>query len=137
METDREFDVLVAERVMGLHVKIEVRTVGMATGKHGPLPVTSTFYRLVDEKGDCIYGYGPLMHGYGPVEAPGYSTNIEAAWAVVPRMHDKGFHTFSLLRDERGWTAMFSNGNRFYASKQTAPLAICSAALSAVGVEAS
>lgn len=60
---------------------------------------------------------------------PCYSTSIEAAWLVVERNPE----CFSLEKGLYGWEAYFLGGSTAYA--YTAPLAICMAALAAVGVE--
>jgi Phage ABA sandwich domain len=70
---------------------------------------------------------------------PNYSTDISDVWEVVENFKDKGFlftlkntvggeYTFSLT----DWNGMCST---YTASSVTAPLAICLAALKAVGVE--
>ena len=85
-------------------------------------------------------GDEPLIPGY---YIRPYSTDIAAAWQVVEKM-DKGF-VFSLYSpdpyledEERKWEARFiRRANRivYYKEASTALIAICLAALKAVGVE--
>ncbi len=63
--------------------------------------------------------------------APAYSTDIAAAWQVVDKLHALSFY---LEVGSAGWMARFANISATEASAATAPLAICLAALKAVGV---
>lgn len=105
--------------------------------------------KLIAEKVMCytIESTGPHLYVRGtdrfvqPLVA--YSTDIAAAWQVIEKM-DKGF-AFSLYSpdtyledEERKWEARFiSRANRivYYKEASTALIAICLAALEAVGVE--
>jgi len=82
--------------------------------------------------------YTPGMWEFNPARraAPcdwSPSTDIAAAWEVVEKLDD-GNLIFSLLRYGAGWRVGFmDDGNmRGSASGDTAPLAICRAALKAV-----
>jgi len=64
---------------------------------------------------------------------PSYSTDISAAWRVVEKMSDgETPNDVELRTSVRGWRCDFFKG---YANAETAPLAICRAALLAVMAE--
>ena len=67
---------------------------------------------------------------------PRYSTDIVAAWLVVEYMRADGWF-FSLNNCAGGWTAWFVrvDGDREHraVAERSAPLAICHAALAAIG----
>ena len=111
MEAGREMDTLVAEKVMGFPVKI-----GDITG----------------EPYHAQFGYS----------MPNYSTNIAAAWMVVEKLQNQ-YPAFNLvwvklqiLKPEialrRAWRANFQGSTLSDAFADTAPLAICRAALLAM-----
>lgn len=101
----RELDALVAKFVMGWHASGSVTTY-----QAGKPEVVATWR----ETGD---------------EAPAFSTDIAAACTVFERCT-----FFTLDRNADGWMAQFSLGMRpSRGFGETAPLAICTAALSAVG----
>lgn len=70
-------------------------------------------------------------------DVPHYSTSIEAAWAVVEKMNDRFAVSFSCCSQAVEWHCELSCSENvhFSAKGGTAPLAICLAALDAVGVE--
>jgi hypothetical protein len=74
-----------------------------------------------------------------PMELPRYSGDIAAAWLVAEKMLGLGWGQVDLSRDwDSGkWTAGFGTwqegGKRVERTGNTAPLAICLAALKAVG----
>lgn len=116
MNSGRELDALVAEKVMGL------KHVFNADLTEGWIDIDTVCRSL-----------------------PSYSTDIAAAWKVVEKLQAynpfwdaDGFMEFDLsptsgVDGERGWTCNFGDDNtRAYAS--TAPHAICLAALKAVTV---
>ncbi len=75
-----------------------------------------------------VMGWTELMiHGGG---VPRYSTSIADAWTVVEKLTGKGGRFHLVLHPESGWSAFFSY---HFAEVPTAPLAICYAALKAVG----
>lgn len=68
------------------------------------------------------------------------STEIQYAWEVVRKMQLKGFHSSHTdLSEDSGqewWSWHFTKGNDSYSAQaESAPMAICLAALKAVGVE--
>ena len=69
-----------------------------------------------------------------------YTTNIAAAWEVVEKLWDENFHVQFLIRHQitaGRWLAQFptrgGSENYVEAVAETAPLAICRAAVKAVG----
>jgi Phage ABA sandwich domain len=102
----REIDRLVAEKVMGLKI--------------------DDYYFVLDEKG--------LREG----ELLNYSTNIEDAWRVVERFDKTDFRVIRNYSGNYSAGLMYWNKDtmvKFEAKAETAPLAICLAALKSVGVE--
>ena len=121
--SDRELDALVAEKVMGW---TDIWTDGdyfMAYPPHEQ--------RIMQKMG---VGYAERY----PI--PNYSSEISAAWEVVEKMRQEGL-TVTITTpptgwknwDVRGWDDN-NNDNRFIARADTAPRAICIAALHAKGV---
>lgn len=111
MEAGRELDALVAEKVMGL------------------TPVEWSGW-----EGDLSLVYGDQETG-GIV--PRYSTDIGAAWEVVEKLkQDRTVHLWSV---PSGYMVQMTGVNakmlEVIGQADTAPLAICRAALSSVGVE--
>lgn len=107
LEAGRELDALVAEKVMGWTVALEDR---------GPCRVWRPHENSAERS--------------QPI--PPYSTSIEAAWEVVEKMRQREFG-FSL---NDAWIAWFlAAPNEYQADADTAPHAICLAALKAVGVD--
>jgi hypothetical protein len=126
MTGGRELDALVAERVMGLQVQRDQYTAGVKA-------------LLGDKRSDDPWDY---YIGDTNDRLPHYSTDISAAWLVVERMRQT--HDFEL-----GLLAKFKNGKdlweaeftdcatdeaykSYLAEADTAPLAICLAALAAL-----
>lgn len=119
--TPRELDALVAEKVFGLVV-----------------------YK--DEKGHHWFDKPGITRHVSPpkpvvhkVAVERYSTEISAAWLVVEEMRKRGYR-FKLIETDPGdqygvswWIPREAFGVVEYA--QTAPEAICIAALKALGVE--
>lgn len=163
--TNRELDALVAEKVMGLVViqnwkcgympdcgnyeaTMPAFTDDTFTEKIYPLTPSSEFDSLYDERGP-VY---ELHKGIEPV--PFYSTDIAAAWLVVEKLaqdgdehpaciqkglpaygdHDTPFEVYKNYAGYPGWTCYFAD-YEVCAHADTAPLAICLAAIKAVGVE--
>ena len=112
LSAGRELDALVAEKVMGQGF---------------------IFYNNFQEKNG---NKSPLPDNVAP-----YSTSIAAVWEVVEQLRTKGF--WFLIEQERPdinseWVAAFTNFEANADGSEradTAPLAICLAALKAVGVE--
>lgn len=115
MDAGRELDALVAEKVMGLEVKPYEKLKGSDIPEYfGTLWVPSAD----QNRGTPYQQWLPLPH---------YSTSIAAAWEVVEKLKDDDFHL-----EEHGthWKAGF--GPRWRGA-ETAPHAICLAALEAIG----
>jgi hypothetical protein len=118
MKPGRELDALIAEKVLG----IPVRASEDAEGCY--LPVTT-------------HPDGGYYHGHrGQIEKPilHYSTQIADAWLVVEKMKANNY-CFTLYDGyDPEWAALFSprDAKLNLAEADTAPLAICLAALKAV-----
>jgi len=116
MEAGRELDTRIAIKVMGW-TRVERSTTGIA---YPPRPS----------------GFDPARHAYHSV--PHYSTDIAAAWLVVERMKDNGcsLQLHWEAGRSRQWVADFvEESDEEFTGEQlgdTAPLAICRAALAAV-----
>ena len=111
MKAGRELDALIAEKVMGL-IAYKVQLVA-------PPPRV----RTIDE----------LQRVGSPL--PHYSTNIADAWEVVDLGHPCGwFDSYYIMRYGAGYAIGRCMDDAVYAEADTAPLAICLAALKAKGV---
>lgn len=109
MEAGRELDALVAEKVMGLHVEWR-NGLPMWVGKVLP----GSPYVLEDG----LYGH--------TIES--YSTEIAAAWKVGEKA--RAIRLENREPDSlKGWRCSY---NGFLGTGETAPLAICRAALEAI-----
>lgn len=135
----REIDALVAEKVMGFTLckctdeEIEKWRSGYcAKENEGAIG----FYvdpprRFGSDKtcNKCGKYYVPILS---------YSTSIEAAWSVVEKMMINRFEDVNIDADSPNeWRVAFTDyiEKAGVAEAKTAPLAICLAALKAVGVE--
>lgn len=124
MESGRELDLIVAERVMGW------RGVGYpAPGRHPDGVYT----------GQELMGYPVGSHNW--CEVPYYSTDTAAAWKIVENLNARGWRVevFSTARvgvdvQISKWGGPHHEGD-YADSAPTAPHAICLAALRAVGVD--
>lgn len=132
----RELDALVAEKVMNIHQEVPTREVSKTLGVFRGVEHPLAMWR--DDRG---YWF---LDGL-----PYYSTKIAAAWEVVEELHECGYwlqlrSPFGTGEANDGYWAGFTPhlmtgwngwlGNWIQA--QTAPIAICRAALLAVmGVE--
>ena len=118
MNAGRELDALVAEHVMGWSLN---------SNNFGHVP----------------RGWPPEMTpldtNYDPVDVPAYSTDIAAAWEVVEKMNaeDIRLELYSPYGDPH-WACQFWMEGELVAGAgvDTAPHAICLAALKAVGASA-
>ena len=84
---------------------------------------------------DCHHKPGDMLSPDGKIMTPPpYSTDMNAAMEVEQKMHDLGWCKSTLIHHLGGtWTAMFMNGpDLAEADADTAPSAICLAALEAV-----
>lgn len=104
MPAGREIDALIAERVMGW------------TRSHRGARGTQ-FYD--------VPGWGVRSEG----AIPDFSTKIAAAWLVVEKMTERDDGDCGLITTVRGWSCEFGAASMKYANAETAPLAICRAAL--------
>ena len=131
MEAGRELDALVAEKVMGWTMGDYEPGLYYTTRPGGPVAVISPTWT-------------PRMpfHRFLP------STDIAAAWEVVERLYDLRWiiGLGSLAQNPRGWRCELCNmweddferaPSDIEANADTAPLAICRAALLAVMVDES
>lgn len=113
MKPGRELDELVAEKVMRMYLDFR-------SGKWIEPPCDST---------------SPITGILKRI--PPYSIDIAAAWEIVSKMEDLEFD-FQISNDQIGWLAIFTRkhadgGTTAYkGSGETAPHAICLAALKAV-----
>ena len=121
MEAGRELDALVAEKVTGWKLQDKQCPVcGWPYGAselHGCVP------------GNCSMRPPPSRRADTPQN---YSTDIAAAWLVVEKSHilDK----YSLTTHGANWVIVDeTDGWDVFIEASTAPLAICLAALKAVG----
>ena len=116
-EAGRKTDVCVAVVVMGIVVP--------DWGPDTPCPINGSEMRWTEERAWC---YDHSEWHYGPAQE--YSTDIAAAWEVVGRMGDV---LRRLLRNKGSekWECIFDYVH--VGTAPTAPLAICRAALKAVG----
>jgi hypothetical protein len=118
--TNREIDALIANKIFALVVRDRL------TGEERPL----TFDDLI-MSGDHLR----------IVTLPHYSTDIAAAWLVVEQMikasTNGDFHLEHLgPKDEGDWTCGTCRDDpSTWATADTAPLAICKAALKSVGID--
>ena len=140
MEAGRELDALVAEKVMGWKWPDD------------RCPICGWKYEVSVDKGcvpdNCSLRPAPEIRECDKYGA--YSTDIAAAWKVVEKLVNSGW-CVGLLFDDNGHWALATDGTQnvplgdgpediattFFIEKElwcdTAPLAICRAALKAVG----
>jgi hypothetical protein len=117
-----EMDALVAERVMGWH-----RVLGSFAGTHrwhpdavslaAPIPADWPIRPTTDE----VTYFGGI---------PAYSTDSTVTWSVVQRMRELG-HGVAISDGDHCWHVRF--GSRFDGVAKTFELAVCRAAIAAVG----
>lgn len=124
MKPGRELDALVAEKVISNAPHEKVPGTNFIKG----IAFEAQFIKKIDKKSGTI-SVG-MEYTYPP-----YSTSIEAAWEVFNK-----FKLNDLTRGVDGWTCRFGITKDNYimqidATADTAPHAICLAALKAIGVE--
>ena len=82
--------------------------------------------------GEQVFGIAQDPHGEA-VEVPPYSTDIGAAWQIVEHLTSNGSDTFRCQNYDDGtwdaWFHIYDMRCKGYAHADTAPLAICKAAL--------
>ena len=121
LSAGRELDALVAEFVMG---DVEWDVVIEGCSRAGLRCATREEAEAQKPKLAERYLVGPVtLHG----DVPEYSTDIAAAWLVVEELGPK--HMITLRRTTGGWWAHIGLVDEW---AETAPLAICRAALTAV-----
>ena len=80
-----------------------------------------------------VYEFDGYKHQYKPKP---YSTNIAAAWEVVDKINSQeSLYNFELSKDDKSWMCEWwskETQEPIWATADTAPLAICRAALLAV-----
>jgi Phage ABA sandwich domain len=116
LKAGRELDALVAEKVMGWTQVRNSKPEGFSSLWRGRPPGNLATLRTI----------------------PDYSTDISDAWKVVEKVDNRngvaremGVLTASISRYDNGYTVRFFNSG---VTADTAPLAICLAALKAVAV---
>jgi hypothetical protein len=114
-KASRELDALVAEKVMGW--KAERR------------PTGNLMAILPDDSRVCV----EHVQGCLPARRWNPSEDIAVAWEVVEKMRERGLLLKLHQGNPHGWTAQFAE---VWHVDLTAPLAICLAALKAIGVKA-
>lgn len=117
MEAGRELDALVAEKVMGWTKRI--------SADH-----TGSEIKVLRNMG-IIYAWKDAERKERGLDVPAYSTDIAAAWQVAEMMRGLDFR----LNKDGDWVCCFGGTVAFCGESDTAPHAICLAALKAVGVE--
>lgn len=121
MEAGRELDALIAEKVMGWTNVAERRNTFTRPGALIP--------------SDWRGWSGDTPNGEREQLIPPYSTDIAAAWQVVERFSAKWIDI--VYRPDAGWWVTIDgrgHGNAGGAIEKTLPLAICLAALKALGI---
>lgn len=129
----REMDALVAERVMGFRREVDdtFDYNGVRHGNEVLVPQGETLDSLRDmlpRKGEIPFGYFVTAR---------YSADIAAAWLAVESLNERRIGVYRLWQVMRNvWVCelMVDGGNIVKAHASAAPLAICRAALKAVGV---
>lgn len=133
MKPGRELDMLVAERIMGCKV-LRATDTGLSQDEYerrrrwdgGRCGCPGTPHNDSDDEG-C---YEWLRE---------YSTDIAAAWTVIEKLKNENNYVevISIVGDKRWICRWRVNGAIYGAGAETAPHAICLAALRAVGVDLS
>ena len=123
----RELDALVAEQVMGWTACDPAQE--------------SRPWECGDERPSVRTGMGIPPGESDRNEIPHFSTDIAAAWEVVEKL-DRDGHTMEMDKRDAGWVVRFVDYSKdpilsmeITDTAPTAPLAICLAALKAVGYE--
>ncbi len=125
----RELDALIAEHVMGWTKRI--------SADHTGSPIKAL--RAIG----VIYAWKDAKKKEQGLDVPRYSTDIAAAWMVVDRMrtHVPDYRALRMESVPLGYTvAFYSHKNPLnrvgaFVAAETAPLAICLAALKALNIE--
>lgn len=138
MEAGRELDALVTEKVMGWQW-FKMDTQGLAVGIDHPWANTRS---LRPDKSNGVWtlvaSLDLPMH-FDNRCIPHYSTNIAAAWLVVENLNKREWRVEIAHTVNSGVDVVIAKweeghfGGEFAEWAETAPLAICRAALKAVG----
>lgn len=135
IEVGRELDAEVAEKLFG------------AEWEHFPKADAGVASRLIAPAPDdwiLVWHYHddrPSHFNTNRDCLPEYGTRIEDAWKVVEKMREQGFEMDMGFSTSSGWWALFYDHDENlayraeaenYADAETAPLAICCAALLSV-----
>ena len=130
MKANRPIDAMVAEHVMETEKYWSIRWGGSG---YGDFP---TYDEAVIQSKKLLGGRQATIAPYW--DEPKYSTDIYSAWLVVEKLAgEQGPYSVVMNNNDGDWVVHFWNGDRhdLYANADTAPMAICLAALKAVGVE--
>jgi|CXWL01.1.fsa_nt_gi hypothetical protein len=131
MKANRPIDAMIAEHVMGTEKYWAIRWGGSG---YGDFP---TYDKAVI---NALKIFGDRRGAIIPYwDEPCYSTDISAAWLVVEKLRERGWK-IELFGRTDCWCVLFEQGPNHtlqtaIEDADTAPLAICLAALKAVGVE--
>lgn len=131
MKAGTDLDNLVAEKVMGWYRK-DYRETGFAKQLERQGKSLHPDWRPAQEYWYCLEN-GKDERKASLSWSP--STDIAAAWQVVDRMKDQYTFMLSYRQHDGDYFVCFDPVNRYEEIADTAPLAICLAALKAVGVE--
>ena len=118
-----ELDALVAEKVMGWRLVDDMYHYKLLLQESGTWRETST-KELRELHPNCVWKN--CQRDFRP------STDISAAWEVVEKMAKDDFY-IEIYRDSCGWAVLFGGYVPQASDKETAPHAICLAALEASG----
>lgn len=122
----RKIDALVAEHVMGLPQAYESKYGYWKFGDE----IIEKPPKFDESTGEKINIDWSWWDGSNDLEY--YSTDIAAAWEVVSHLHER---SFMLVGRNLSYSACFAPRMDLYEPSDTAPMAICLAALKAKGVE--
>lgn len=124
MEAGRELDALVAEKVMGWR--------WISYNNNGFILVPPDQHSRMKPE----YVFQDKAGSREHAGLPRYSTDIAAAWEVVEKLHEiPGYEIIDIRLCSIGYAILAPMGNHMksVSTAETAPLAICLAALKAVG----
>lgn len=135
MKAGRELDVIVAEEVMALRSCNEWTHINLGSGG-GPRLLHGSLEKPGSDH-DCY----PALE-YGPLGGPRhYSTDISAAWEVIEKVQARALGWTLVCPTNYRWVAYQRTGcadpdfGDWWEFGDTAPHAICLAALKALGIE--
>lgn len=91
-----------------------------------------TTYRCKKCKTETFRG---LSYHEGKTVCPQYSTDIADAWLVLDYLENNGYEYNLVFESNYYMLDLYRNGYKFQGDAETAPLAICIAALKSCGVK--